>query len=422
MRIAHPLLALAILIGSAPALRSNEANYQDHLMGARAAGMGGAACALGTSVDACYYNPAGLSFSERSTVSISANLYGFQRYQTDHAIFPDEDYTSDSFISIPSTMGGVMGATDRLHLAFAAFIPNQYSIAELVAFPDSQHFFKYHYDDQTLWVGPSAAWRVTPTLSVGGSLYGVYRTLNESMSLYMGPQGLSYSRYFKYSTFGALGQAGAQFRPSEHLRLGLSLRSPSLNLYGDGDYETDATLSDPTGGGHDFRYVTGMDAENRIPPSISLGCGWEVKRRYAVGLDVTYHGANRYNRLEGRFDDGTPAVVGIRNEAVLDINAGAEYYLLPTLPLRAGFFTSRSAAPDIDLSEPDNAAPIDLYGYSASVGLETTNVTTTIGMTMSLGSGDDLGYEKQADGSTALVRVRSRERNLYLFFATAYQF
>lgn len=412
---------IVTLICAAGKLRANEANYQDHIMGDRAAGMGGAACALGTAVDACYYNPAGLTFLKRNTVSISANLYGFQRYKADQAIYPDEDYTSDSFISIPSTMGGVFNMNDRVNVAFAAFIPNKYSMSELVAYPHNQHFLKFNYDDQTLWVGPSAAYQLTPEFSIGASLYGIYRTYNQSMSLFLGPEGISYSRYFKYNNVGALGQVGAQYRPTERLRLGLNLQSPSANVYGKGDFETDTTLNSQAGSNNGFLYAKNMDSENRIPPKVTLGCGWEKKQHYAVGVDLTYHGANSYNRLDGKFEDGTPAVVKMRNESVADINLGAEYYIQQKFPVRGGFFTSYSTAPDVNLNT-DYPAQIDLYGFTASVGVETTNITSTIGMNINFGSGEDIGYEKKPDGTIQMVVVNAKEQNLYLFFTTSYMF
>ena len=58
-----------------------DGNYQNFIVGDQAAGMGGAVTALCRSVDACYYNPAGLADSPGSTISLSASLYGFYNFK-----------------------------------------------------------------------------------------------------------------------------------------------------------------------------------------------------------------------------------------------------------------------------------------------------------------------------------------------------
>jgi hypothetical protein len=56
-----PLKIRVVAVGlvlAAAGLRANEANYQHYILGDRAAGMGGAACASASGVEAVYYNPA----------------------------------------------------------------------------------------------------------------------------------------------------------------------------------------------------------------------------------------------------------------------------------------------------------------------------------------------------------------------------
>jgi len=79
---------LAAGLVTASAAWASDSKYQTYIVGDRAAGMGGAVVSLANSVDACYYNPAGLTLAKASTISLSANLYGFQLYHIENGLFP----------------------------------------------------------------------------------------------------------------------------------------------------------------------------------------------------------------------------------------------------------------------------------------------------------------------------------------------
>src|ERR1035437_870784 len=98
---------LAVGLVMASAAWATDSRYQTYIVGDRAAGMGGAVVSIADSVDACYYNPAGLTQVKSSTVSLSANLYGFQLYHVENGLLPGENVQGDSFVTIPSTMGGI---------------------------------------------------------------------------------------------------------------------------------------------------------------------------------------------------------------------------------------------------------------------------------------------------------------------------
>jgi len=101
----------------ASAAWATDSKYQTYIVGDRAAGMGGAVVSFADSVDACYYNPAGLTMAEASTISLSANLYGFQLYHTENGLFPGENVQGDSFVTIPRHNGRYMEYGPKLSLA-----------------------------------------------------------------------------------------------------------------------------------------------------------------------------------------------------------------------------------------------------------------------------------------------------------------
>jgi hypothetical protein len=169
-----------------------------------------------------------------------------------------------------------------------------------------------------------------------------------------------------------------------------------------------------------------MDAKYKIPAKFTAGLGWEKEKVFGIGLDVTWHLANSYDRLSGTFDQSTdPAVARYVNNAVVDANLGAEYYFVQKYPIRAGVYSTRSAAPDVTLENEDEGYPnkINEYGITASIGRELENVMMSLGVNYVFGSGDGYGYtldENKREVSRSITT--SKESQFYIFFNTSYMF
>jgi len=70
------LASFFLICGCPFSIRADNGNYQNYLVGDRAAGMGGAVTASTNNLDACYYNPSGLANVTGSRISLSVSLYG----------------------------------------------------------------------------------------------------------------------------------------------------------------------------------------------------------------------------------------------------------------------------------------------------------------------------------------------------------
>ena len=77
--IAVGLLAALAACTVSHTASATDGRYREYVVGERAGGMGGAAIAVASDVDAIYYNPAGLAHSQGDSISLSANLYGRER-------------------------------------------------------------------------------------------------------------------------------------------------------------------------------------------------------------------------------------------------------------------------------------------------------------------------------------------------------
>ncbi len=400
----------------APAL-AGEANYQPYIVGERAPGMGGAVCATAEGMDAAFYNPAGLGRVKRASVSINGTFYGFQHYSTDDNLFPGEALGVNSFITIPAGISGVRRLGEGLVGAFSVFVPSQSSAKEIRAFAERQHFYNSSYDEQTLWAGPALGWQVNERLTLGAGLYAVYQNVTQFNNLYWGDYAYAYAVNYDYATWGLLASVGAQYNLTEQWMMGLTLQSPSLALYGSGKWQEHGLMADGRPHNADYVYLDDLDAANGLPLQLKLGLAWHEQKKFTVGVDVTHHFARSYDALSN-----ADTALERHRQAVTDVQAGIEYYLGGRYPVRAGAFTSFSAAPEVDAQDLYALAHVDLYGLTASVGLESEHLVVNLGLNYIFGSGQAIGRSFNGEHTLTSAVVHTDEQALYLFFTTAYLF
>ncbi len=402
-----------------PVVRANEANYQHYQLGDRAAGMGGGISAMADGIDACFYNPAGLSRTKNNTLSLSANLYGFQQYTADDAMFPGESFETDSFHSVPSTAGGIFRLGTNWVASFSAFIPKKGSYFETIAFPEATHYYNLSMDFQTMWLGPSVGWQVNDRLSLGLSVFGVYDTYNNQQSLVWEDYKQAYALGIRYNSLSTLGVLGLQYRLDEAWSVGFVFQTPTANISSDGEWLEDVVNAEDRDS--QVFYADKLEAENLMPAKFTLGISREIPGVWAVGADISYHLSRNYIRIKGQGEQGEELEVPLERDAVLDLNVGGEYIVVGRYPLRAGFFTSHSSAPDMDAEQSHFPAKINLYGLTCSVGTLTKNTAVSLGVNYIFGKGNDYGWAFEEDEIQRVV-VDASERYLYFFFNTSYFF
>lgn len=405
----------------AGAVAAGEANYQPFIVGERAAGMGGAVSATAEGMDACFYNPAGLGRETRDSISINGTLYGIQNFETKDAAFPGEDFNISSFATIPTGLSAVRKLKDGTAVAFSVFVPSQSTAREIQAFLDNEHYYNYSHDEETLHLGPSIGHVVNDRLSLGASIFGVYQTASEFQNLYWGDYSYTYAANYKYSVIGVIGTAGAQLRLTDEWSAGLTLTTPSVTLSGSGRVQASEVQADAASAGAGALYLEDLDADNGLPARVRIGIGWRRPDVGSAGLDITHHFARDYDWMDGS-QDGEPITIRQQREAVTDVNLGGEIVVRKRYPIRAGFFTSFSSAPDLDPADPSTPDRVDLYGLTASVGSVGENVVLNFGVSYVFGDGDAFGSRLDGAGDLQTVVSSTSERSFYVFASTAYRF
>jgi hypothetical protein len=264
-------------------------------------------------------------------------------------------------------------------------------------------------EDDSLWVGLAAAWKIGPRVAVGATLFTTIRT-----GLYQRSTGLiaqlydqgstaEKSRYamaeqdeLHFSHFGLLGLVGVLISPTPEFHLGAAFRTPSVELRGKGDLAVSSTPPLPDGGFKlEVTKYDGVTFHDKQPLKATLGLAYIAPRRFGVSLDFSLYGPiGEYAVLEYEADPSVAAEHRMEKKLVWQINAGGEDYLTRAFPLRLGFFTDRSSLADLQDCTDETCKPhenlftdgVDLYGFAGSIGYETEKATLNLGCTYSFGA------------------------------------
>lgn len=381
-------LFLVFILGFASPAIAGVFNYYDVMIGGRSAQMGGAYTGLAEDGAAAYFNPAGLGQITTPSMSISANGLDIQTYTMRSRLFgADITFRSNAFY--PSAWS-VVRSLGEYRLAFSAIVPSNLDVISSTNFREvvlagqsfSVGLLDSRIKDRVYLIGPSLAYRITPTLMVGATLYYWYgEALRETTLFFGGASGQSQVGQFNRTsttTQGLLGQIGFLAKPSEIYSVGLLLRAPvplDQTITTDNqEYSFDAT----TGIFTNTFSQTETSQSARRPPGATLGLAFHPSWIHTLSFDLSYYGSASYS-IASRDVDIRP----VWNAAI-----GLEKIVVPKFPIRLGFYTNRSAAPRLNDDPTAQDDRVDSYGVAFGVGYLDELSTFDVGARYASGKGE----------------------------------
>lgn len=407
-------------------------HYNNVILGDRAIGLAGAYSGISDDASGVIYNPAGLAFASGGELSGSANAV-FQKNLLYKDIFPGFDFEEKSNSLFPSFFGMVQkvdGLMDGLVLGFAMASPDSdmKDQNDQIERP-SQGVSFFHRTvnarSSTALYSLAGARRIGSNLAfgLGVSVVRINELFQEFQhSLLVIPGKLSAAAtaankgpifkaqtqniYRSMNVWAVQPNLGMQWVVSSRWVVGLSVRIPVIlheellnendvtlaYRFADGTLVTDADLDDPelkergVGSGK-VGTLTPSQPKGRwkssqplkqLPGSVRGGLTWFASPRFLWALDVEHTLAAK----EG-------ALTSYHREAVTNAMTGAEYYVVPTVPVRLGLFTNFDSRPKLKAGQTNEQVDhVDFYGGSLFVSWAQLTSQFGAGLVYQLGMGE----------------------------------
>lgn len=441
-------VTLALLLCALPG-RADDSRYQDFPVGSRATALGGSFTALSDDPSGLYYNPAGICDARKLNVNVSASLYGLERQSRgritiDRGTFSLATLTELNVIPGEAGLLKGVGPLDERGTPFAygfdVTVPQFRSYGV-----DATEPFQVHSRviDRTFTVAAGAGARVSDQLNVGLALHYVlrlYETAEDALSV-SGATDPTVGVYHATASFengNLVALIGMKYHLPPEWVFGASLGFPGVPLHSGGVVRVQDVISDPSAPAGSRSQATvintsNVDSHTLVPAMARLGAAWIKPHRWTLTAQLTGHLGTSYDRfsVEPAIEQRLRVQDHIERNPVLDVNLGGEYLLAPEYSVAAGFFTSRTAAPDFRLNPDGTLAAgssrqprVSLYGGTATLGLIGQHSISRLGLSVAYGSGED-AVPNDPTGiidATGFRVGQVRQLFLYFFLASTFRY
>ncbi|MBC7530883.1 MAG: hypothetical protein H7318_04835 [Oligoflexus sp.] len=428
-------IALAALALCSLSAQADQFHYNNLVIGERAMGLGGAFTAVADDASAIIYNPAGLGFALSNDLSGSANAF-YQRKVTYKKTVGNQDFTEKSSGTLAPFFGGLQkldNVMPGLAVAFGLYatdseLKDQNDIIE--NYGNLERFHRTaNVRGSSTGLGFAAAKRILSNLSVGfgGSYLMIdeltqeYQDVKYKSSLSCVPvasatrpdwpvcqgNGFLDQAFLQQNTRYHLSTTALEFGMGAQLATGtwsFGLSAKLRKIITDKlEYSLDARTN--IGGGEILNGVSHFkiaamnatfsdkkikDPLKVMPTEIRGGVAWFPSSTFLWSFVVI----NNSSAISDAY----------HREAVTNFATGTEYYITPSIPIRAGFFTNYDARPEVQAGKTGQADHIDYMGYSLFGGWVQPNSQVAGGVILQTGEGK---AQKTGDANIQTVEALS---------------
>lgn len=423
-------------VGSSSAL-ADIYHYNNVLVGDRANGMGGAYTGIADDASGTYYNPAGIAFAQSNDLSGSANAY-YNKSQVYSKVVGNQDYEEQAS-GVFSPFIGILNKLDRfvpgLVGAFSMYTSDTELLNQDDRWPNTfagagTYVDGFHRTVQlksnTSHISVALGYRLSGRLSVGVGLrhttidqlsqdfqkntINIYKTVSgDLIRIY---EQIFYKNERAMLRASAIEPAlGVQMALGQAFSIGLTVRKGTVMSEAfESDIDSITTERENTDGlqQSDIPVIKLGSVEDlkeskplaSIPGEVRVGMAWFASPRLLLSGDISY------------YDPATSGkAVFFRRESVLNYALGTEYYITPSIALRAGAFTNNDSRKEIIAGKSGQLAHIDYSGGSLFLAYIQPNSQISFGAVVQQGSGkaqlnsQNLASLQNVKGSISTVSV-----------------
>ncbi len=484
------ILSLAVLCSSV--LMAQSHRHYTYSFSEESSLLGGAVIGGGSGTASIFYNPASIKASGQSSFTLNTSLVIVDWCSWDNALGDGYDLKQSSLAFRPRFVSYLMKShfNEKLTFQFVTFSKETYNrrlslsdrqqIDILASYPGNEEYvadFALCSEFSNYWVGLGGSYELNEHLSVGSSLFGLFKGVDywniyslaafgeeddlsghgTTDSSYLGT--LDYKYRIKFNDYRLLLSMGIQYR-TERMDFGLKVEFPSLGVYEDGKQlyrsEKQQNIMSPDGSGflpdhliEDAQARKQVAVNYKDPLSLGTGIAYHTpdgRKSYFISLEY-FHRLKPYVLTEVKDQSiitggSTPdehtsqewleCVNGAKT--VVNVALGAKWKATENALILAGFRTDFNDIRNFDYGDYSDknqmiAEVVDMYHFSFGTSLTilknvlNTGISYSVGRTrnqkqlMNLSDPVEYNTEEQAalQGTrTSTMSMRSYQINLFL--------
>ncbi len=376
------VLAVLLIAGLSLGLYSNGLNLNG--IGTRAISMGGAFIGVSSDYSAVFWNPAGLTQLDKSSLSIFSSFIiptGTYTYspagidiETEKKTFPTPAFAYINPISEKLTIGFAAYATAG---AGATWPGDKLAVFNTYAKKGDLTAYKWSSKVGAFTFSPIVSYKLSDTFSIGATLNVVYGLLDMEKEA-----GGQYTESLNGTGFGAT--IGAMFKPSDKFSFGITYKTPQkVKLTGTVEMPGLAAIPGMPTSSNATREVT-------WPMWLGAGIAFTPNDKLTIAFDVQYTNWKKLDTIDMTFDEAFWKVNmgsgSIEDNAAFELmwddtiqyRFGFEYLLSDSFAVRAGYYYDPAPAPATTLNI---LLPSITYSViTAGIGYKTDSISLDVGV------------------------------------------